>query len=110
MFRCEVANTEKYANCDSENPLEDLEWLKEKKTEIEMNSEIANAQIIRYTYKGNDVFWIDPCYQCPDALTTVYNCKGEPVCEFGGIDGRNTCPDFYNEASDSTMLLDYVQH
>jgi hypothetical protein len=52
------------------------------------------AKIIQYTYKGESVFLVNLCKQCPDGLTTVYNCNEEAICEFGGIDGRNTCPDF----------------
>jgi hypothetical protein len=38
------------------------------------------------------------------------NCEGDIICEFGGIDGKNTCLDFDTEATDSTMLFDNVQH
>jgi hypothetical protein len=90
--------------------LEDILWLKEKKHYLEVNMGLAGWQIIRYKYKGAYVFWIDPCYRCADNLITVYNCNGEAICEFGGIDGRNTCIDFETEATDSTMLIDNVQH
>jgi hypothetical protein len=97
-------------DCNADNPLEDLLWLKAIKDVITMRMNSAGAQIIQYTYQGEYVFWIDECYNCPDALITVRNCLGEVICEFGGIDGRNTCPDYATEASDSTMLFDYVQH
>lgn len=96
--------------CDVEDPLEDLTWLKEIKDVITMRMSPAGAQIIQYTYHGETVFWIDECYNCPDALVTLHNCEGVVICEFGGIDGRNTCPDFATEATDSTMLFDYVNH
>ena len=96
--------------CNSENPLEDLTWLKEIKTVFELNMSIAGTQIIQYQYKGEYVFWIDDCFHCADGLVVVRNCDEEIICEFGGIDGRNTCPDFQEHATDSTMLLDLVQH
>jgi hypothetical protein len=96
--------------CNSDDPLEDIQWLKEKKQELELSMGMAGSQIVRYRYMSELVFWIDECYQCPDAIISVYNCEGVVICEFGGIDGRCTCPDFDTEAADSTMLYDNVQH
>ncbi|MCH7770781.1 MAG: hypothetical protein IIA49_07155 [Bacteroidetes bacterium] len=62
--------------------------------------------IIQYWYNGNDVLLIDNCYQCADALSVVYDCEKNIVCEFGGIDGRNTCPDFYQIATNEEILYD----
>lgn len=94
--------------CNVDNPLEDLPWLKEMKLTIQLRMSPAGAQIIQYTYQGDYVFWVDLCYQCADGLIEVYNCTGEVICEFGGIDGRNTCPDFETEATDSTMLFQSI--
>ena len=110
LLSCETTENISGDHCSTNDPFGDINWLKEQKDVMEMNMGIAGGQIIRYLYHGNYVFLIDDCYQCPDALITVKNCEGEVVCEFGGIDGRNTCPDFTNEATDSTMLLDLVNH
>lgn len=110
LVSCETKDDDINLTCDSDNPLEDIQWLKEKKQNLEIGMGMAGWQIIRYRYKGDYVFWIDPCYQCTDGLVSVYNCSGEVICEFGGIDGRNTCIDFETEASDSIMLIDAVQH
>ena len=91
--------------CNVENPLEDLQWLKDIKQTIQISMGPAGTQIIQYTYEGNPVFWVDLCYMCPDGLIQVYNCEGEVICEFGGIDGKNTCIDFETEATDSTNLF-----
>ena len=96
--------------CNTENPLDDLEWLKEIKTIFEIREIYVGAQIIAYKYYGEDVFWIDDCYGCTDKLIKVYNCSGELICEIGGIAGINTCPDFLEMATDSVMLYDGVQH
>ena len=40
-----------------------------------------------------------------DGLVLVYNCSGEVICEFGGIDGRNTCADFETEATNPVVLF-----
>jgi hypothetical protein len=94
--------------CNYDDPLNDIEWLNEKKQQLEMSMSMAGWQIIRYKYENEYVFLIDECFQCPDALTLVYNCDGNIICEFGGIDGRNTCPDFPGYAS-GTMLANGVQ-
>lgn len=96
--------------CNVDNPLEDLEWLSDIKLSIQLSMGPAGSQIIQYTYKGEPVFWVDLCYMCPDGLIQVYNCAGEVICEFGGIDGRNTCPDFETEATDSTMLFKSINN
>jgi hypothetical protein len=84
--REEIKNT-----CNVRNP-RNLAWV--KKIVNENRSTSSGAKIVQYTYKGESVFLVSLCEGCPDALTTVYNCNGEAICEFGGIDGRITCPDF----------------
>lgn len=95
--------------CGSDNPIEEIPWLKEIKQDLEMSEKPSGFQIIRYKYKGEFVFYVDACYGCPDDLKTVYDCDGNIICEFGGFAGINTCPDFEAEASDSTMLFNFVQ-
>jgi len=97
-------------NCDTDNPLEEISWLKEIKFVMEANMKMTGSQIIRYKYKGEYVFLVNTCYNCMDGLISVYDCDGEVICEFGGFAGLNTCPDFESEATDSTMLFDFVQH
>ena len=106
---CEIHKVKEKNDCSSDTPFKDLKWLGEIKQNLEMNMGMAGSQIIRYKYQGDYVFWIDPCYMCPDGLISVYDCDGNGICEFGGIDGRITCPDFNTEATDSTMLWDNVQ-
>jgi hypothetical protein len=96
--------------CKVENPIEDLQWLKDIRLVFEQRMIMAGAQIIQYTFQEEYVFWIDDCYNCPDALIQIYNCEGAVICEIGGIDGRDTCPDFLAEATDSIMLFDNVQY
>jgi len=94
--------------CGTTNTLEDLAWLKEIKTTMEMNANATGGQIVAYKYNGADVFMIDDCYNCADKAILVYNCDGEVICEFGGISGQNTCPDFNDQATDSLMLFNNV--
>lgn len=94
--------------CNVEDPLEDLDWLKDIKTSMELNMGMAGSQIIQYTYNDSTVFWVDICYGCADNMIVVYNCKGDEVCRFGGIAGFNTCPDFEENATDKTMLFNNI--
>jgi hypothetical protein len=110
LLSCKTSDKVQNPYCGSANPLEDLTWLKKIKIEMEMSEMAAGGQIIRYSYKGDDVFWVDRCHGCIDNLIDVYNCQGEVICEFGGIAGLNTCIDFHSEATDSTMLFNNVNH
>jgi hypothetical protein len=96
--------------CDSANPTEEIPWLKEIREDLMISAKMSGFQIIGYKYKGESVFYIDACYYCADDIKSVYDCNGNVICEFGGFAGLNTCPDFETEATDSTMLFDYVQH
>ena len=95
--------------CGTQDPLEELAWLKEIKTNMELAANAVEGQIIAWKYKGETVFWIDECYSCEDKLIRIYDCTGNKVCEFGGIGGFDTCDDFQLNASDSTMLFNHVQ-
>ena len=94
--------------CGTTKPLEELTWLKEIKAVMVVNANATGGQIIAYKYEGEDVFWVDDCYSCDDKVVVVYNCEGEVICEFGGISGQNTCPDFAEKATDSVMLFTNV--
>ncbi len=62
--------------------------------------------IDHYVYNGEDVFVVAPCINFPDALTTIYDCFGDPICYFGGIAGLNgeDCPNFYETAVPLAVL------
>lgn len=94
--------------CNTNDPLEELDWLKEIKNRLEMSASAAGYEIIQYSYQGNDVFWVDDCYQCSDEPIQIYDCEGNVICEFGGINSPNTCTDFDSVASNSYVLLDGV--
>lgn len=90
--------------CNVEDPISNLVWLKEIKDNLEQSASATKKQIIQYSYKNETVFLVDICYNCADNLTTLYNCSGAVICEFGGIAGINTCPDFDKEATDKFIL------
>lgn len=78
--------------CDVNNPLKELNWLKQIVFENENNE--TRVEIYRCIYDSTEGFIIDLCVQCPDGLVEFRDCAGNIICEFGGIDGRVTCPDF----------------
>ena len=95
-------------SCNFENPLEEVSWLREIVNTLEASMDSVGYEIIRYDYKGSTVFYVNDCFGCSDGIIRVYNCEGEVICEFGGTHGINTCPDFLETATDSTILLDGV--
>jgi len=106
LFLTSCGNTKEVSAipCGTNNPLEDIAWLKEIKTGFDMSASATKKQIIQYMYNNETVFLIDACIGCPDSLTTVYNCKKEVVCQFGGIAGFNTCPDFNEKATNKKIV------
>ena len=90
--------------CDIDNPLETLQWLKEIRDGFDMQANPLPKRITQYFYQGECVFLIDGCVGCDDNLTTVYNVDQDVICEFGGIAGVDTCPDFDTEATGELIL------
>lgn len=80
-----------------------VDWLKP----IVEQASIENAnktEIIRYKYKGEIVYYINTCVDCADSMVEIYNCYGEVICQFGGIAGLNTCPDFEDTATEKKLI------
>lgn len=96
------SNAQKSTN----NPLQDIVWIKEYIEETKKSPFPTKAMITQYTYKGEIVYMVDGCYQCPDAMSTLYNIKKEKLCTFGGMlpSLNNTCPDFTEKATDKKVL------
>ena len=97
---------EEATTCNIDNPLETIQWLKDTKQAFEISMSPSAKRITQYFYQGECVFLIDECLGCDDNLTTVYNVDQDTICEFGGIAGVNTCPDFDTEATGETILWD----
>ena len=77
-------------------------WVRELRSSFEKDN--AHAMIVEYSYKGKTVYLVSSCYQCPDAIDAVYDKDKNKLCEFGGIDGRNTCPDFAQQATNKKYI------
>ena len=92
--------------CDVRNPTQEIPWLQEYIKERSSNTS-CKARITYYLYTEADVFMIDDCTQTSDHLLIVKDCEGNFICEFGGIAGLNTCPDFETEAIEKSILWDF---
>ena len=78
-------------------------WLENTLEALE-NSADQKAAVIQYRYNNETVYWVDNCLGCADAMQVVYSCSGEERCTFGGIAGFNTCPDFFETATDKKVI------
>ncbi len=83
-------------NSDSKN------WLQEKINGYK--NTISGVKIWKLTYHNDVVFMINDCVNCYDGMVVVYNCEGAIICEFGGLAGLNTCPDFEANSSKPTLI------
>ncbi|MFC0185171.1 hypothetical protein SAMN04515674_112105 [Pseudarcicella hirudinis] len=61
-------------------------------------------EVYSYEYKGKTVYLFDTCIGCADNMTIVYDCDGKTLCQFGGIAGFNTCPDFEKTAGNKKLV------
>lgn len=96
------ANETEELNSKARIGCEDDAWLG---TLIEsLESRDQKAEIIQYRYNNQFVYYVDDCKGCADAMQIVYGCTGEVRCTFGGIAGFNTCPDFFEKATDKKIV------
>ncbi len=77
-------------------------WLEDKIKDYKRGDQ--KVEIHQATYQGQNVFMVNDCVGCADAMTNVYDCYGEVICQFGGIAGLNTCPDFDDTAIDIKLV------
>ncbi|NJM16538.1 MAG: hypothetical protein HC896_15200 [Bacteroidales bacterium] len=82
--------------CTCNNPEEKLQWLKALKDTWESNN--MPGTIEQYIFNEKKVYLVTPCVGCPDVGSTVYDCRGNEICAFGGFGGPHTCPDFLEQA------------
>src|SRR5688572_26110444 len=96
-FQCENGSS-----LDESGYCSDTVWLKTIIKNAQQNS--SKAEVIRYWYNGQTVYYINTCIDCADSMSQVHTCTGEVICQFGGIAGFNTCPDFNDTATDKKVI------
>ena len=85
FFSC---NESEITSCESENPINDLEWLYDEIESIKSHNEHAKFQVISSAvYEGNMVFLFGNCCPNCNTATPVKNCFGEQVGVLGGEEG-----------------------
>lgn len=97
----DTSNEKPSSKICTDDPLENIDWLKD----LINNTDSNGLEIIQYDYEQQTVFSINNCLNCADNLITIYDCQKNKVCEFGGIAGLNTCPDFDTEATNKTIIF-----
>lgn len=71
--------------CSVANPIEDLDWLKEKIEELEQSSlfESGEIYISQANYNGNTIFILGNCCALCNSVISVYDCEGELIARLG---------------------------
>ncbi len=73
--------------CGVNNPLEELEWLKENIKEMEKS--VLPASISKCLYQNNKQgFLFTSCENNPDNMTVLVDCSGKILCAIGGYAGK----------------------
>lgn len=84
---------------------EDKEWFVDLKNQYPSNSDIK-VEIYSYTYNNSFVIAVNTVEPtCCDFMDAVYDCNGNVICQFGGIAGLNTCPDFAGTATNKKLIF-----
>ncbi len=82
--------------CAGENPVENLDWLKELVAEATVNPEQAKYEYYkRALYKGDIIFYYGNCNPAINYVASVYNCEGKLI---GYIE------DFYDDLVDMDVV------
>lgn len=90
------------AACHYDKPLEQIEWLRTVKNDLESSS--ISSEIYSYNFGGNDYFQINYCKNCFDSGFTIYDCNRKVICDQGGWAGPNQCKSFLKLASNKKLL------
>jgi len=102
VLMCSAFQCENNSFPDESAYCTDTAWLQTIIKNAQQNS--SKAEVIRYLYNGQTVYYINTCIDCADGMAQVYTCSGEVICQFGGIAGFNTCPDFNDTATEKKVI------
>jgi hypothetical protein len=102
-FQCDTTLIAPEGEAGAAFCIKNKEWFTSILNGLKQNPEVK-SEVISYTYHGQTVFYIDSCKGCADSMALVYTCSGEIICQFGGIAGFNTCPDFADFATHKKVI------
>jgi hypothetical protein len=97
------SNESSELNSQTDIACDDNTWLDNTIKALEASVD-QKSEITRYRYNSETVYLVDNCLGCADAMQVLYSCMGEERCKFGGIAGFNTCPDFFETATDKKVI------
>ena len=87
LFLALLVQTHIIAQCDFDNPLEDIEWM-------EMIN--PNSKVIEYDYLGETVFFFEDCLEFMDIPNyTMYDCEGNILCMADAESPGIPCDSYY---------------
>jgi hypothetical protein len=93
LLLLQMCHKDEPAKVDSVKKCAVPSWLDDVTQSITRNG--YKGEIIKYLYQNEEVYLIRGCLNiCADYIDVVRDCEGKTICEFGGIVGKNTCPDF----------------
>lgn len=82
---------------------DDITWL-QSKLQAQEGSPLK-WEIHTNIYNGVRVFEVNECLEsCADVPVSVFDCSGKTLCQFGGIAGVNTCPDYPFDSENRVLL------
>ncbi|ALI99417.1 DUF6970 domain-containing protein [Rufibacter tibetensis] len=87
-----------YKTCVVENPVQELEWLRVKVSELQKSEYCQFVQT--GNFKGRTVFVVGNCDPLINSINSVYDCDGNLLC-YGGDE---TCPNFQQEVKDVKLV------
>ncbi len=83
-FGCEKEK-ETICACGIENPQENIEWLRP------MMIQRSCVEVYTISFEGNEYIVVSDCPEMADGMTIFYDCQGNKVCEWGGVDLGGNC-------------------
>lgn len=85
-------------SCENDPALEEVPSCIQADIKNAIRDGNSEASLTQYLYNGENVYGFDPGVVYPDIMYTIVNENCEVICQFGGIAGMNTCPDFEENA------------
>ena len=93
------------AVCGIEDPLTELDWLKDLKTSIEEDVDINSAEIILYRLNDTNYIYVQKSVSSAyDFPNTIYDCEGNEKYKCGGNQPVDNCTTFFSEAQKIKIL------
>ena len=91
--------------CGVPDPLVNLTWLKEIKTNLENDPNIISSEIIMYSLEGQDYILVESHIDsAQDIPSTIYDCKRNEKYKCGGNQLYDNCSIFFSKAQKKNLL------